>query len=84
MKMNENSQVSGRMELSEEEIDSIIKHRQRRISPRLKMAQLGLPLAALSVASLMSVVYWQALKVSHNGNVMDAPAPLSWVLNLIN
>ncbi|WP_145994201.1 MULTISPECIES: hypothetical protein [unclassified Pseudomonas] len=84
MKMNENSQVSGRMELSEEEIDLIIKHRQRRISPRLKMAQLGLPLAALSVASLMSVVYWQALKVSQNGNVMDAPAPLSWVLNLIN
>ncbi|PLP85434.1 hypothetical protein CX682_31370 [Pseudomonas sp. FFUP_PS_41] len=82
--MNENSQVSGRMELSEEEIDLIIKHRQRRISPRLKMAQLGLPLAALSVASLMSVVYWQALKVSQNGNVMDAPAPLSWVLNLIN
>lgn len=84
MKLNENSQVSGRMELSEEEIDLIIKHRQRRISPRLKIVQLGLLLAALSVASLMPVVYWQALKVSQNGNVMDAPAPLSWVLNLIN
>lgn len=84
MELNENSQVSGRMELSEVEIDLIIKHRQRRISPRFKFAQLGLLLAALSMAFFMPVVYWQAVKVSQNGNVMDAPAPLSWVLNLIN
>ncbi|WP_323601332.1 hypothetical protein [Pseudomonas putida] len=84
MKLNENSQVSGRMELSEEEIDLIIKHRQRRISPRFKIAQLGLLLAALTFAFLMPVVYWQALKVSQNGKILDAPAPLSWVLHLIN
>lgn len=68
--------------LSKEEIEMVLRHRERCSSPhRAFMRKVGY--VVISAVSVLVVVAWfQAAELQHEGSTNRIPAPLSWFHSL--